>query len=200
MRWAEISEARQAPLYHFMDARKALVVFEQDAMAANWMHVVDGRQVKGNSFSRNKNYSHGAGSVVRLHADQLRLSARNKIIPVDGEIVFRHTGDVAYPGERAPRSMKDLSGFMDRKINSRRLGQDAALQEEFVVGEIKPLSKVLLLIEVLSPNFYHISGQQAVTLLDAVRAYAEQHQVELSIHPRFIENVEEIKARWADDD
>lgn len=200
MRFAEIvNEARMAPLFHYMRQEKAFDVFASDVMPARWKHLIGGREVMGNSFTRNKNYEHGS-ACVRLHMNQQVLAQRNKIIPLDGEVTFRHTLDrdalAIDPDHQAPNPYN----FRDRKVNSRGLGYDKALQEEFVVGDIRPLSKAISLIEVLDASFYHISGHQAVTLLDTVRDYAAKHSIETMIHPRFIENVERIKEMWAEDD
>lgn len=200
MRFAEIvNEARMAPLYHYMRQEKAFDVFANDVMPAKWKHLIGGREVLGNSFTRNKNYEHGS-ACVRLHMNQAVLAQRNKIIPLDGEVTFRHTLDRDARAIDPDHTAPDPHNFRDRKVNSRGLGQDRALQEEFVVGDIRPLSKAILLIEVLDASFYHISGHQAVTLLDTVQEYAAKHNVETMIHPRFIENVENIKAMWAQDD
>ena len=200
MRFAEIiREARMATLYHYMRQEKAFDVFANDAMPARWKHLIDGHEVKGNSFSRNKNYEHGS-ACVRLHMNQMVLAQRNKIIPLDGEVTFRHTLDKDAREIDPDHTPPNPLNFRDRKINARGMGQDRALQEEFVVGDIRPLSKAISVIEILDASFYHISGHQAVTLLDVVQEYATKHNVETIIHPRFIENVEHIKAMWAQDD
>lgn len=200
MRIAEIiREARMAPLYHYMRQEKAFDVFASDVMPARWKHLIDGREVMGNSFTRNKNYEHGS-ACIRLHMNQAVLAQRNKIIPLDGEVTFRHTLDRDVRAIDPDHTSPDPNNFRDRRVNSRGLGQDRALQEEFVVGDIRPLSKAISVIEVLSPSFYHIRGHEAVELLDTVRAYAEKYSVDLIIDPRFIENVEHIKAMWAEDE
>ena len=200
MRFAEIiSEARMAPLFHYMRQEKAFDVLTNDAMPARWKHLIDGREVKGNSFTRNKNYEHGT-SCIRLHMNQMVLAQRNKIIPLDGEVTFRHTLDKDAREIDPDYNPPNPLNFRDRKINARGLGQDRALQEEFVVGDIRPLSKAIAVIEILDVSFYNISGHQAVTLLELVQDYTTKHNIETIIHPNFIENVNRIKEMWAEDD
>lgn len=195
MRWQELQEARQAPLYHTMDARKAFYCFDNDAMPARWKHVIDGREVMGNSFSRNPNYEHG-GRPVRFVVDQQMLATRHKIIPVDGERAFRTTANA----EEGSSTYSLGKGMRDRNINQRRLGSDGALQEEFVVGDIRDLSRFIQCVELCSPDFYMMTGADAVRLLDEATAYADKHQLDRKFHPKFIENVEEIKQRWVDEE
>jgi hypothetical protein len=133
--------------------------------------------------------------------NQHALAARHKIIPLDGEITFRHpkNDEVGYVSAD-PWPPKKLHGFKDRVINSRKPGEDRALQEEFVVGDIAPLARMIVEIEILKPNFYHMSGQQASDLLDLVRNYGTEHNVATKIHPDFIEQVNDIREMWREED
>lgn len=191
MRWTEINEARMAPLYHYMDYHKAIAVFRLDAMPAKWEHVIAGRRVKGNSFTRNVNYTFPR--PVRLTMNQMALAARHKIIPLDGERTFRDT-------LHADALSSEQTTVRDRRMNA-AVGVDKALQEEFVVGDIAPLSRTITKIEIVDPSGQNLlSGNDMITLVEVCKAYAEKHSIELTIHPEMLERIERVKAYWADPD
>ena len=172
-----------APLYHMMDYEKAEDVFKNNAMPARWEHDIPGYgKVKGNSFTRNKNPRIFWGRPVRLIMNQQVLASRNKIIPLDGEIVFANG--------------RGVRSDPDRIMNSSLHNQFA---EEFVVGDIRPLHKMISLIELREANFYLLSGRNAVALLEFTQAYCEKYNVPLQIDPKFSEQIDEIKRRWAED-
>lgn len=193
MRWTEISEARQAPLYHFMESDKAVPCFRVDAMGANWIHVIDGERVKGNSFTRNAHYNHNR--PIRLTMNQMVLATRHKIIPLDGERTFRNTmyhDDVRH----FPDTELRVSNVRDRQMNS-RIGSELTLSEEFVVGDIAPLSRAITLIEITQPCF---RGHDTMTLVAVTKAYGEKYGIEVVINPKVIENIERIQAMWDEDE
>lgn len=183
MRWTEITEARQAALYHYMDETKAAYCFEHDVMEARWSHLFDGRRIKGNSFSRNANYT--MPRPIRLVMNQMALASRYKIIPLDGERTFLTTlrHDMGIDREVTIR---------DRSHHAKK---DKALQEEFVLGDIAPLSRFITSIEI---NDRPISrAAKIVDFFDMVSAYSEKHGIELKVHPDFaqmVANVREIQA------
>lgn len=185
MRWTEITEARQAALYHFMDDFKARDCFQRDAMEAKWEHLIDGRRVKGNSFSRNANYH--MPRIIRLVMNQMALAARHKIIPIDGERTFHTTLRKDADDDREVT-------LRDRIMNSNR---DKALQEEFVLGDIAPLSKFISAIEFNNPSNYFMRDSELIELHDLVTAYADKHGIELRVHPdvkRKIARVHELQS------
>lgn len=195
-----IMEARMAPLYHYMYADKALNVFKNDAMPARWEHEVPHQgRVKGNSLTRNKNPDMFGNRPVRLIFDQGKLAQTNKIIPLDGERVFRFTQSSMDEPDERPHNVRlaARNNFNDRVINQRSNYQ---LAEEFVVGDIIPLHRYLQRVEIRSGNFYHMRGIDAVSLKDLVVEYCDKHSVELIISPEFIRQVDEIKQRWEDDE
>lgn len=188
MRWRELTEARTAPLYHMMQIEKWDYCSEQNTMPARWEHKIEGiGRVKGNSFTRNPRFLYG-DRPIRLVMDQQALAARFKIVPLDGEKTFRDT--LNYDGGRTP----------DRVMNSRRLGDDATLSEEFVLGDIAPLNRYLVAVEVMGEDAGWLTPNESVELLASVTAYCEQYGVEARIHPAFIEKVAGIKKRWADEE
>lgn len=184
MRWTELCEARMAPLYHIMSYEKAENVFMNNAMPARWEHDIPGYgKVKGNSFTRNKNPRIFWGRPVRLTMNQQAMASRHKIIPLDGEIVFANG--------RGMRSKPD------RAMNAPQSNQFA---EEFVIGDIAPLHKMISLIELRESNFYLLSGRNAVALMEITQHYCEKYSIPLNVDPKFAEQIDEIKRMWAEDD
>ena len=186
-----LSEGRDGILYHYMDARKSLHVFGTNRMEARWKHLIDDQEVMGNSFTRSSRLE--LPRPVRLHIDYRKLSQTHRIIPVDGERTFRLTQD------REDGYTVSRDGFRDRVINA-RTRSGSPLSEEFVVGDIPGLHRYIEVVELMKPNFYFMSGSDAVSLFDVVAEYATEFGLEARIHPDFIENIERIKASWADDD
>lgn len=183
MRLADLFEGREAPLFHFMDNEKATSVFSKDAMPAYWEHEVPGiGEVKGNSFSRNQHFLY-VGRPVKITVDQARLAQTNRIVPLDGERIFR----TSKGGEARP-------GHADRVMNSRK--GHTQLAEEFVIGDIKSLHRVLTGIELQNPNVYHMSGQEIILLDELTRSYAEKFNIPLTVHPNYEAKVAEIRERW----
>ncbi len=143
MRYNEIiSEARDYPLYHFMDITKAIHVFETDTMEARWQHEIPGiGKVMGNSFSRNKFLN--IFRPIRITIDQAKLATRHRIIPLDGERIYQHTQRYMYDDKS-----NALNRSGDRTINNRRNDKNAyTLQEEFVIGDISNLHKYVTKID-----------------------------------------------------
>ena len=186
MELRDLFEAREAPLYHYMDYEKSMDVFGRDEMHAYWRHTIPGMgDVKGNSFSRNPRFGY-PGRPVKLTVDQAKLAQTNKIVPLDGEMIFRGWGGIGKP----------RPGHADRIMNSRP--GHSQLAEEFVVGDINRLHRCITNIELQNPNVYHMSGQEIINLDEAVRAYAAKYEIPLSVHPNYEAKLEEIRERWAE--
>ena len=173
MRWIELTESRSAPLYHFMEWEKAKSVFQTDCMDARWMHEIPSLgEVYGNSFTRNahKHFSR----PFRIAVDQLKLSSRHKIIPLDGERIFRQTGGLRFDTMR------------DRRINP-----TDALAEEFVVGAIKGLHRFISAVEM--PRIgYSMPDWKMEDMRDAASRYCEQWNIPFTLDPTVAKRFEEI--------
>ena len=109
--------------------------------------------------------------------DQRKLSSTKKIVPLDAELVYRHNSDLS----QSP-------GFRDRRMNKAH-GQQYA--EEFVVGEILSLHKMLKKIDVN----YSVYRRQSMfkQLMKDVREYCQKYNIELYIDPKMIKHEEQIK-------
>lgn len=173
----DLIESRSADLYHLMGYDKALWVLEHDMLEAHWTHDIPNLgKKKGISFSRNKFFHYGE-KAVKLTIDQQKLSAFKKIIPLDAELVYRHNSGL--------RQSPDLR---DRKMN-KKSGQQYA--EEFVVGEIKQLHRVLKKVDV-NYAVYHRQSMFKQLMKD-VREYCKKYNIELFIDARMIKHEEQIK-------
>lgn len=173
-------ERRMAPLYHWMDEKKAVSVFADDAFNRTWKHETAEGELDGISFSRNSNFTYGQ-KAVRLTFDQGALASRFKIMPLDAERAFHHSVD-------NPSWYK----MKDRKMNSQHSTQYA---EEFVIGKIKNLHKYITKIEVSK----HISRNVHSVVADA-KKYAEKWNIPISIAPEVEKRIEDDLQRWEEDE
>jgi len=192
MRVIELLEVRQSLLYHHMDSVKAENVFRSNKMEARWGHnIIDNQfnprqnvnrsygyrgqqrdnqvisrskipkifrrkvehRVWGNSFTRTKNNPWLSGLVVII-VDQNKIAQTNKIIPVNGEMLFK-----------GKYNASANQGFMDRE-----------LAEEFVIGDIKNLNRVLVDIQ--------INRNLDTDLKNLIQNYAAQYHIPLSFIQR----------------
>jgi hypothetical protein len=112
MKYIELFEGKDAPLFHGTSIRSANLIVKKDIIKSLTKHKIGDKIISGVSTSRNFNYSYiwsVMGVVFQLN--QRLLSHNYKIIPVD---VFNQ-------------------GFPKRRFEL----------EEFIVGDIFPLSKYL---------------------------------------------------------
>ena len=146
-----LMEAREAPLFHGLHAHYAITAFMRDRLEGKTEHssrnlMVDGGEkpyaVRGLCLSKSFKVSSEFGSVI-FEFDQSKLSSRFRIIPVS---------DMFFAG----RGHADGSG-----------GHEA---EEFLVGNISPLSKYLIAIHVQKDRFeqqYRNFGKPPVAFIDS---------------------------------
>lgn len=127
MRYREIMEGRDAPLYHWLSAAKAARSFNSDRLRPLFAHKMLG-STKGISLTRNAHYTHSwaeAGAPIRLTFNQGKLAQRYKIVPLDAE-------------HAAAIDRKDPNrDHHDRNDAYGKPGGEMA--EEFVLGIIEPL-------------------------------------------------------------
>jgi hypothetical protein len=190
MRYHEIinEDVRDAPLYHHMDFAKAWDVLNTDTMPARWDHIIPGMgEQHGISMSHNAALGYHTRPIC-LVFDKAKLATKHKIVPLDGERVFRSTirnkEDVTPErGEYIP------TGRGDREMNAKFGG----LAEEFVIGSITGLHHYLRRIIIKSPNFYHLSGQNALDLDILVKSYCTKNGIELTVDPEWESNLADIR-------
>lgn len=191
MRYVDLLEGRDAPLYHNMSPEKATNVFENDVLEARWKHYFEGREVYGNSFTRNPRMSRRIGSnfgPYMIEVDQTKLSRTHKIIPVDGEQSIRLSFRIGDLGHRRLDDLSDeekeaLRGhyrderegrFRDRLLRGEQ-GDYAAgpMAEEFVVGDIVPLHEYVTKIFILRNDKVDLSPW----LVRDIQEYGKKHDI-----------------------
>ena len=130
MRYRELVEGRDAPLYHWLSAGKASRSFNSDRLRPLFAHKMLGN-VKGISLTRNVRYAHewtDEGAPIRLTFNQSKLAQRYRIVPVDAEYA------AAFDRKDANLNQRD-------RANPFRRGGEMA--EEFLLGTIEPLHDYL---------------------------------------------------------
>ena len=166
-----VESSRSAPLYHQMEYPKTINV----CMPARWVHnLPDLGEVYGNSFSRNK-HRHLRG-VTNITVDQAKLAERFKIIPLDGEAIYRRIPriPIGVPKDR-PRSQYD------------------ALQEEFIVGDIRNLHKYMISVE-LTAKYPH-SDNTFMDLYQSTKEYCDKWSIPLTLDEEFEYNLNHISQK-----
>lgn len=168
MKLQNVLESRSAPLYHWMNGKKAIDVLEHDKFTQLWVHDTPEGTLTGISLSRNANFTYGE-KAVRLVFDQAKLATRYKLVPLDAERAFHHSiGTVSWYNRK------------DRKMNAAD-GQQYA--EEFVIGSIEPIHKYLLKIVVSRSALLY---GEARTLIAVIEEYCNKYNLPLSLAPEVI--------------
>lgn len=151
-------EGRDAPLYHWMDKKKTLIVLSINAMPAKWEHMIPSQgkdYVYGTSMSRNEKFNWDNGEV-RITFDQSQLAMNHKIIPLDAE--------------RAFHSAQGNPDFVLDRDKAQYGYSDKIMAEEFVIGNIEPLDRYVTEI------WYDGSDPQ---IKGVIRAYAAKYGVDV---------------------
>lgn len=187
MRFSEIKESSDASLYHFMDFNKAEAVFHDDAIRPSWKHDVPGLgEVYGTSMTRNHRLYVRNSRPVCIVVDRRTLKYTNKIVPLDGELVFSHTHKY--------RLVRDRT----RYNTPSNIKHDFILAEEFVIGLIKPLNRY---VTTISLNYVsHESVMQNWNAYLISKKYADRHGIPIIGGEAFINKFEERQKQWSDDE
>ncbi len=142
----KLFEIRSAPLYRNVypfDFWFHVLKDKKDTIKAYQQHKIDGRTVKGTSFTRSKQlaFKNRSFGPVVLEVDQSKLSHTNKMIPVDAE--YAHYLARNRRKGNDPVALRAWNKFNDRASGTGTHEMGAAMAEEFVVGDIHPLSRYL---------------------------------------------------------
>lgn len=158
MRYHEIMEGRDAPLYHWLSAAKAARSFNSDRLRALFAHKMLG-PAKGISLTRNSRYSHSwveAGAPIRLTFNQSKLAQRYKIVPVDAE----HAAAI------------DRNRDLDSRDRNNQYGRRGGeMAEEFLLGIIEPLHAYI--DEIFLKNYHN----DDIRLMRALPRYLRKFNV-----------------------
>lgn len=161
---ALLKEGRDAPLYSWIDADKAKVVFSDDVFPATWEHKLDryiGKRVWGSSMTRNRAFiSQDPTKMFRLKFDQRQIAHTNRIMTVDAE----------YAGIYARSELPGSISFERSDRAKAKWSHKAQMSEEFVVGDIKRVHRCVTEVR-------HISSYDKI-LRDEIRHYKTLYDFE----------------------
>lgn len=177
-----IDEAREAPLYHWVQYEKSADIFAKDAMPGNWEHVIPGSEkaILGTSMTRNPRFDWQA--PVRLTMDQAKLAQRHRIIPLDADVAFQYT-KMKKATPNAPRGI----GGLPRSRRKHAWIPSNQFDEEFVVGDIKPLHAYVLAIDVdewFASVLRTDTSSQYANIMSDIKTFAKRYEIPLRIRPR----------------
>lgn len=166
-------------LYHWISNKKVEDIVEEDTLFGNFIHIIKGEEIKGNSFSRNKNLKINY-STIRLTVDKDKLKNNYKIIPLDAEITHRKIDPSdKYRYERfRDRNPKKTNVFGDQPI--RKNFDEDRFDEEFVVGNINNISRYITQIDFFKSEWYsdEVDDSKVMKLLE----YCKSHNIKTQIH------------------
>jgi len=166
-------------LYHWISKKKVKDMIEQDTLFGDFVHTINGKDIKGNSFSRNKNLKINY-STIRLTVDKDKLKNNYKIIPLDAEIIHRKiTPSDTYKYQKyRDRNPKKTNSFGDQPI--RKNFDEDRFDEEFVVGNIKNISKYITQIDFYENKWY--SDEVDSDELNKLLEYCKLHNIKIQNH------------------
>lgn len=162
-------ESKDYYLYHWVSIKKMYEIINNDVLYANFVHIINGMKIKGNSFSRNKNLKINS-YYIRMTVNQLKISYNYKILPLDGEIIHRkidYKNDILKYNKFKDRNPKKTNVFGDSPISKNF--DEYRFDEEFILGDIKNISKYIKKIEIYKPNWY--SQEYDEELVNKVEGY-----------------------------
>ena len=142
-----ITEAKSAPLYHGTRLYNAKGIVDGDVILAQPTHGRDTPRRKGQqpdviSLTRSLKTALDWGNGIVFELDQARLAHRYKISPIEIEYIWHRINKWGDKGE-------------DKKYEPK----SSRLYEEYVIGDIKPLSKYLTKIIVTKNTYEHMKKE-----------------------------------------
>jgi hypothetical protein len=166
-------------IYHWISNKKVDDIVEEDKLFGDFIHIIKGVEIKGNSFSRNKNLKINY-STIRLTVDKDMLKNNHKIIPLDAEIIHRKIDPSdKYRYERfRDRNPKKTNVFGDQPI--RRNFDEDRFDEEFVVGNINNVSRYITQIDFFKSEWY--SDKVDDSKVNELLEYCKLHNIKTQIH------------------
>jgi hypothetical protein len=140
-------------LYHWLSLEKISNLLNKNILYGKFKHTINGVEYIGNSFSRNKHLKIDY-YTVRLTCDKDKLKQNYKIMPLDGEIIHRKidTADDYKYNKNKDRNPKKTNVFGDQPI--KKDFHIHRFDEEFILGDIKNISKYIKSVDVYEGNWY----------------------------------------------
>lgn len=161
-------------LYTWVSKKKIEDIVNNDTLYGNFKHTVKNKDIYGNSFSRNKNLiiDH---YQVKLVVNKTILSTKYKIVPLDGEIIHRKIDvkDKQKYDRYRDRNPKKTHIFGDQKIS--KDFDKHVFAEEFVLGDIKNLSRYITEIIVYPKNWNSEDIEDVV--INKLKNYCDKHNI-----------------------
>lgn len=206
-------------LYHHLNWNKLYYSLGHDILEAKWEHEIPNihvkknsmlkgeykrRKVSGNSLTRNPNLNFGSSYYFMLEFDLNKIKTSNKIHVIDGDLTFygkdphSKTDKPEYTRTRF-MAAKDWKFRMDDKLDGipGPIQVDNEFAEEFVEGDIKPLSKYLNAIWVKPEILKGLHSPQSHSLsdiIDVLATYAYDHNIPIKAYP----SGKDITDEWID--
>jgi hypothetical protein len=162
-----LEEGRAGPLYHATNVDRASFIVGDNKIMAKTIHKLkpDYRTINGVSLTRDYKFAIHFGfhemryfTLVIFELDQAKLSQKFKIMPIN----YYNT---TFPIEQGFRPYKGARRSQGRHL----LGDENNESEEFVLGNIKDVSKYIVKIHVCS---------------DLTKERIDEHYPRLAKHPK----------------
>ncbi len=162
-----------------MNPEKAYSVFDTNKIEATWDHNIGGKIVKGISLTRNSALNWQR--PVKLVFDQLALSNVKKIIPLDGEYVFRKTRGLVSQRERI---------YLSNEYS------ESAWREEYVVDDINNLNRYIVEIRLQLPSMNKLSYFDVINIRTEAEKYCSKWNIPLIVSEEYDIQFDKIKKHW----
>ena len=143
-----LEEGRDAPLYHSTQVKNAAKILKNNSLkplttqefATKHNKEISNKTLKGVSLTRSLNFAHEYWDGIIFELDQSKLVHNHQIVPFN------------YFASGVEKTSKNPARFSDKKY------RDMNEFEEFVVGEIKPLSRYITKVICTSRVFENLSN------------------------------------------
>ena len=212
-------------LYHNLNLRKLIYCMGYDKLEGRHthelprLHINRGKlqgqkqkrtaikNVKGTSLSRNPNLNYGTDYYFKLELDLNKIKTTNKLHTIDGDLTFfgddphNREAEAEYTRTRSMTARK-WKGAYDIYLN---FGKDdpsypppnieGQFAEEFLEGDLKPLSKYLNAIWIMPDFEYAVNNEgNKHEVVDMIATYAYDHNIPIKLYP----SGKDVTADWID--
>lgn len=112
---------------------------------------------------------------IRITASKDSLAQKNRIIPLDAQRILQYTRASDTSVDKDIKFGDIGNAFADRKFKD-----ESTMLEEFVIGDIKNLSKAIVVIEIYSDaSFPKTNIDKAIEI---TKKYAEKYSIPLKVY------------------
>jgi hypothetical protein len=134
----------------------------------------------GTSLSRNYLFNRRGTDKVRLVLDARRLSQAYRVVPVNDERTY-YISDKVKRGQDLASARDDADWTFPTRMRLKQVERGANASEEFVIGDVKPLHRYLVRIQILRtprPSDRPLEGID-LSLAERLRDYRDQFHVQI---------------------